>query len=232
MLLLALLGGLPATLALVYVTWAQQYSFEVRWTLTTIVGGCLDRRGSGRLSDGHPRALSSGQPARRAARGGLLHPRNGHQAGQRRRPGDAGDQRARRHAAAAADRGRRIDQAAAERDGRHRRGRVRLRHGRSPRAGEPRRRAADRAAGGHRCSDAAPSSCAWPTTSPAIRRGSSSGRSGRKAAGWNCAARPSGATASRTSCSSSPISAGRSAKKSSRPGSASSGSCRTRSTTR
>ena len=37
-LLLALLSGLPATLALVYVTWAQQYSFEVRWTLSTIVG--------------------------------------------------------------------------------------------------------------------------------------------------------------------------------------------------
>ena len=37
-LLLALLSGLPATLALVYVTWAHQYSFEVRWTLTTIAG--------------------------------------------------------------------------------------------------------------------------------------------------------------------------------------------------
>ena len=37
-LLLALMAGLPATLALIYVTWAQQYSFEVRWTLTTIVG--------------------------------------------------------------------------------------------------------------------------------------------------------------------------------------------------
>jgi two-component system nitrogen regulation sensor histidine kinase NtrY len=37
-LLLALLSGLPAILALVYVTWAQQYSFEVRWTLITIVG--------------------------------------------------------------------------------------------------------------------------------------------------------------------------------------------------
>jgi PAS domain S-box-containing protein len=37
-LLLALLSGLPATLALIYVTWAQQYSFEVRWTLISIVG--------------------------------------------------------------------------------------------------------------------------------------------------------------------------------------------------
>ena len=37
-LLLALLSGLPATLALIYVTWAQQYSFEVRWTLVSIVG--------------------------------------------------------------------------------------------------------------------------------------------------------------------------------------------------
>ena len=37
-LLLALGSGLPAILTLVYVTWAQQYSFEVRWTLVTIVG--------------------------------------------------------------------------------------------------------------------------------------------------------------------------------------------------
>src|SRR5215217_1300192 len=37
-LLLALIGGLPAAMTLVYVTWAQQYSFEVRWTLTTVVG--------------------------------------------------------------------------------------------------------------------------------------------------------------------------------------------------
>ena len=36
-LLLALAGGLPAALALVYVTWSLQYSFEVRWTLATIV---------------------------------------------------------------------------------------------------------------------------------------------------------------------------------------------------
>jgi len=37
-LLLALGSGLPAILTLAYVTWAQQYSFEVRWTLVTIVG--------------------------------------------------------------------------------------------------------------------------------------------------------------------------------------------------
>jgi PAS domain S-box-containing protein len=36
-LLLALAGGLPAALILVYVTWALQYSFEVRWTLATVV---------------------------------------------------------------------------------------------------------------------------------------------------------------------------------------------------
>jgi PAS domain S-box-containing protein len=36
-LLLALAGGLPSALFLVYVTWALQYSFEVRWTLTTLV---------------------------------------------------------------------------------------------------------------------------------------------------------------------------------------------------
>jgi len=37
-LLLALLSGLPATVAPVYVTWTQPYSFEVRWTVITIVG--------------------------------------------------------------------------------------------------------------------------------------------------------------------------------------------------
>lgn len=38
-LLLALGGGLPAAIALAYVTWSLQYSFEVRWTLATIVAG-------------------------------------------------------------------------------------------------------------------------------------------------------------------------------------------------
>jgi two-component system, NtrC family, nitrogen regulation sensor histidine kinase NtrY len=37
-LLLAIAGGLPAALALIYVTWALQYSFEVRWTVTAIAG--------------------------------------------------------------------------------------------------------------------------------------------------------------------------------------------------
>jgi two-component system, NtrC family, nitrogen regulation sensor histidine kinase NtrY len=36
-LLLALAGGLPAALTLLYVTWALQYSFEVRWTLAALV---------------------------------------------------------------------------------------------------------------------------------------------------------------------------------------------------
>ena len=35
--LLSIIGGLPAALALVYVTWALEYSFEVRWTLTAVV---------------------------------------------------------------------------------------------------------------------------------------------------------------------------------------------------
>ena len=36
-LLLTIIAGLPAALALLYLTWDQQYSFEVRWTITTIV---------------------------------------------------------------------------------------------------------------------------------------------------------------------------------------------------
>ena len=38
-LLLSLAAGLPAAIALVYVMWAQQYSFEVRWTLAAVIGG-------------------------------------------------------------------------------------------------------------------------------------------------------------------------------------------------
>jgi two-component system nitrogen regulation sensor histidine kinase NtrY len=36
-LLLTIAGGLPAALALSYLTWNQGYSFEVRWTLTSLV---------------------------------------------------------------------------------------------------------------------------------------------------------------------------------------------------
>ena len=36
-LLLAIVAGLPAGLALLFITWNQQYTFEVRWTMTTIV---------------------------------------------------------------------------------------------------------------------------------------------------------------------------------------------------
>ncbi len=35
--LLAVAAGLPAALALVYLTWGQTYSFEVRWTIITVV---------------------------------------------------------------------------------------------------------------------------------------------------------------------------------------------------
>ena len=41
---LSLLGGLPAAVALAYLVWGQNYSFEVRWTLAAVVivvwGGC------------------------------------------------------------------------------------------------------------------------------------------------------------------------------------------------
>ena len=36
-LLLAIIAGLPAGLALLFITWNEQYTFEVRWTMTTIV---------------------------------------------------------------------------------------------------------------------------------------------------------------------------------------------------
>ena len=35
--LLAIVGGLPAALALFTLTWGEQYSFEVRWTLTAVI---------------------------------------------------------------------------------------------------------------------------------------------------------------------------------------------------
>src|SRR6478672_3058358 len=34
---LCLLGGLPAAIALVWIVWGQNYSFEVRWTLAAVV---------------------------------------------------------------------------------------------------------------------------------------------------------------------------------------------------
>jgi len=36
-LLLAVIAGLPAAVALLYLTWGQGYTFEVRWTVTTVV---------------------------------------------------------------------------------------------------------------------------------------------------------------------------------------------------
>ena len=38
-LLLTIIAGLPAGLALLYLTWGQEYSFEVRWTITSVVLG-------------------------------------------------------------------------------------------------------------------------------------------------------------------------------------------------
>ena len=40
---LALLGGLPAALALAWIVWGQDYSFEVRWTLAAVVLVVVDR---------------------------------------------------------------------------------------------------------------------------------------------------------------------------------------------
>ena len=37
MLLLVMLAGLPAAVALLYVLWGETYSFEVRWTLVALV---------------------------------------------------------------------------------------------------------------------------------------------------------------------------------------------------
>ena len=36
---LTLIAGLPAALTLIYLMWNRQYSFEVRWTLITVIGG-------------------------------------------------------------------------------------------------------------------------------------------------------------------------------------------------
>ena len=167
---LSLLGGLPAAVALVYLVWGQNYSFEVRWTLAAVVlvvwVGCAltAYQMVTRV------ALSRGQPAGRAARRGLLHPRDRRQAGQRRRSRDEGDQLARQHAAAAALRSGRVDGPADERHGGDRRRGLRVRHGREA-ASWP-IRAAERllnkpaapgiAAGRHSWREAA--SCAWRPT--------------------------------------------------------------------
>ena len=36
-LLLVVIAGLPAALALLFLSWGQDYSFEVRWTITAVV---------------------------------------------------------------------------------------------------------------------------------------------------------------------------------------------------
>ena len=36
---LTLLAGLPATVALAWIVWGENYSFEVRWTLAAVVVG-------------------------------------------------------------------------------------------------------------------------------------------------------------------------------------------------
>ena len=83
-LMLTLLAGLPGGLALLYILWQQQYSFEVRWTVATVVGAVWIGCGGARLPDGDAHPLPAGQPARRAAGRGLLDPRHRRRGGQRR----------------------------------------------------------------------------------------------------------------------------------------------------
>ena len=146
-LLLAIIAGLPAGLALLYLTWNQQYSFEVRWTMT--------QRSSSPSGSDPPR--SRYQMVTRALflqanllgalrEGRLLDSRHRGAARQCRRSRDARDQHARRHAAAAAHRSGRVHGAPDERHGRDRRGGVCPRHGWQAGAREPGGRAAGRPA--------------------------------------------------------------------------------------
>ena len=141
---LTLLGGLPATVALAWIVWGENYSFEVRWTLAAVVivvwigCGAAAYRMVTRvlyLAANLLGALHEGDYSIRGDR---------REAGKRRRPGDEGDQLARRHAAAAAIGGGGIDGAAHERDGRDRRRGLRLRHGREAGAHQPGGRATAR----------------------------------------------------------------------------------------
>ena len=70
----------------VYLLSTENYTFEVRWTIAAVVARASGWRRRDRAADGHAHAVARGQPARRAARGGLFHPRR---AGAR--PGSAVD---------------------------------------------------------------------------------------------------------------------------------------------
>ena len=56
-LLLCIIGGLPAGLALLALSWWQPYSFEVRWTVTTIV--LIIWVGSAALAWGYSKSLEN-----------------------------------------------------------------------------------------------------------------------------------------------------------------------------
>src|SRR5215211_5036705 len=105
-LLLCIIAGLPAGLALLALSWGQPYSFEVRWTITSIV--LIIWIGS---------AAVAYQMVQRV----LFLQANLRAAGYWRRSRHDRDQRPGRYAAAAAHRGGRVDQAAPECDGGDRR---------------------------------------------------------------------------------------------------------------
>ena len=68
---------LPGVAAAIVLLWRQAYSFEVRWTVATLVVVVLARGGGARPPGGGPHAQPDRQPAGRAARGRLLDPRPG-----------------------------------------------------------------------------------------------------------------------------------------------------------
>ena len=134
-----------ALISLIFLWWTGEHTPKVQWTLTVvIVAFCLGFAFALRERVVLP-LQTLVEPARRARRGGLLHPRARRARRRSARRGDDRGQHARRDAAAPAPRRARGDHAAAQGDGGNRRRGLHLR--RQPRLAlrEPRRRAAARA---------------------------------------------------------------------------------------
>ena len=231
-LLLTLIAGVPAGLALLAFTWGQDYTFEVRWTLTTVV--LVVWVGAAALAyQMVTRALYLQANLLGALREGDYSIR-----GTGAKPGSAVDlvmheinalgdtlQRQRTEA---------VESTALlpERDGRDRRRGLRLRHGRDAGAREPRGRAAARAAGGAAARTPRPGAAPRALPRRETRRACSTARSARRAAALELRRSTFRRDGKPHQLLVFADLTARCARKNSRPGSASSACSRTRSTTR
>ena len=198
---MAFASALPGALISLIFLWTGDYTPKVQWTLTVIiVAFCLGLRVRPARAR-HPSPPDAVEPARRARRGGLLHPRARR---ARRRPARRGDDRgqhAGRDAAAPAARRARSDDAPAQGHGGDRSRGLHVRRGARAEVRQSRRERGcwPRTPSGR--SAAAPRTSASRTASTATRRASSTRRSPAASAAGKSGAARSGRADARTSCS-------------------------------